>query len=199
MQRRTYAPNRLREIRKAAGLTLEEVGARMKNEMTASTVAKLETGRMALSLDYLLEMADILNVSPSEILHKDARAVRWLPVIGFVEASRWGEAMKHSDEFVPVPAHLKGRNLYVLFPFGDSMDRVVPTGGYIVVDPEDRELRHGKFYVIENSLGETTFKQFWSNPLQLSPCSNNPEHEPIPLGSQPFTVLGRVIHMGADV
>lgn len=199
MNRRTYAPNRLRELRKAAGLTLDEVGARMKSDMAGSTVAKLERGKQALSVDYLLELAEILNVSPAEIIHKEAREVRWLPAIGFVEASQWGEAVRNSDEFVPVPAHLKGRNLFVLYPYGDSMNKVVPEGGYVVVDPDDRELRHGKYYVLMNDGQETTFKKFSSDPLQLLPCSNNPAHEPIPLGSEPFTVVGRVVFIGSEV
>lgn len=104
-----------------------------------------------------------------------------------------------ADRFVPVPVHLKGRNLYGLEPYGDSMDLIIPAGGTIIVDPDDKDLRDGKFYVIENDERLTTFKRFSKDQMALLPCSSNPTHQPIPLGSEPFRVIGRVVFFGGDL
>lgn len=197
---RIYAANRIKELRQAKGLSLEEVGARMRADLTASTISKLENRRMALSLDYLVDIASVLEVPPSEIIQSfGISGIRTIPVAGRIAAGNWRESVQMSDESISVPQHLAGSSLFALRPFGDSMDRLVQDGGFIVVDPEDRELRDRKFYAVANGDGETTFKQFSANPMQLLPCSTNPEHQPIPLGSEPFTVIGRVIYVGQDL
>lgn len=198
MERRTYALNRIKELRKAAGLTLEELGARMRHDLTASTIAKLENSKMALSADYLIEFAQILGVSPSELLFEGAGPARMLPVVGMVEAGQWGEAIKCPERYIGVPGHLRGTKLFVLEPSGDSMDKYVEPGGFIVVDPDQRNLVDGKLYVVQNEDHETTFKKFCANPLQLLPCSTNPAHQPIELGSQAFTVIGKVVFVGFE-
>jgi repressor LexA len=195
---REYAPNRIREWRLARGLSMEGLGGAMANDLTASTIAKLEGRKMALSADYLLDIANVLQVSPGDLLLNGSGA-RMLPVVGKIAAGDWREAVGLSEESIPVPDHLHGANLFVLRQCGDSMDRIVPEGvdgGFIVVDPDQRDLIDRKFYVVMNEHNETTFKQFSQNPLALLPCSNNADCQPIPIGSAPFTVIGRVIYVG---
>lgn len=198
MERRTYAKNRIKELRLARGLTLEELGGRMRHDLTASTVAKLENSRQGLTADYLVELAGILGVTPTELLFEGAIEARMLPVIGTVEAGQWGEAIKTPESYVAVPGHLKGAKLFVLQPQGSSMDLYVPHGGFVVVDPDRRQLLDGKLYVIENAEHETTFKKCSTDPLQLLPCSSDPSHKPIPLGDAPFRVIGQVIFVGFE-
>lgn len=198
---RIYAANRIKQLRTQRGLTMEALGAAMAHDLTASTIAKLEGRKMALSADYLLDMASVLQVNPAELLLEGAGA-RVLPVVGRIAAGNWREAVEMSEESIPVPDHLYGANLFVLRPEGDSMDRIVPEGadgGFVVVDPDQRDLVDRKFYVVMNDLGECTFKQFSQNPLALLPCSNNPSHQPIPIGSAPFTVIGRVVYVGQEL
>lgn len=198
---REYAANRIREWRTKRELSMEALGGAMSHELTASTIAKLEGRKMALSADYILDMAHVLQVSPSDLLLESGGA-RFLPVVGNIAAGNWREAIEMSEDTIPVPGHLMGANLFVLRPDGDSMDRIVPNGvdgGFIVVDPDQRDLADRKFYVVMNDHGETTFKQFSQNPLALLPCSNNPECQPIPVGSAPFTVLGRVVYVGQEL
>lgn len=199
MERRTYAPNRVREVRTARKISQEALGLAMEPQLTGSTIAKLENGRQALSLDYVLEMARVLQCDPADLIVARGALARMVPLIGRVEAGNWREAVEMSLDTVPVPDHVRGSNLFALKATGDSMDRICPDGGTIIVDPDDRELRDKKFYVIMNGGAEATFKQFCASPMQLLPCSNNPEHKPIPLGSEPFTVIGRVVFAGADL
>lgn len=198
---RKYAPNRIKLLRTTLGFTLEELGGAMASELTASTVAKLENSRRALSLDYLNEIADALGVSPMEIIGTGA-GVRYIPIIKQEHAENWRGAAIMNDMKMAIPGHIKGDKLFAIRPDGDSMDRIAPSGdegGYVVVDPEDRELRDGKYYVVLNNEGEVMFRQFCAEPLSLVPASNNPGHQPITLGESPFQVIGRMIHSGRDL
>lgn len=60
--------NRIRALRKERGLTQAELGAKMDSDVTDSTIAKLESGRMALTTTYLQEIARVLGVDPMDIL-----------------------------------------------------------------------------------------------------------------------------------
>lgn len=201
MRERTYAPNNLKKIRKARGVTLDELAARMVPESTASTIAKLENRVMGFTLDYVLSAARALGVQPSEIVEEGGiQTTRVLPVIGSISAGSWQEAVVITDEFMPVPSHLKGANLFVLRPDGTSMNLICtgPTG-FVVVDPDQRDLVDGKTYALMNGDGETTWKSFSAGTMQLLPCSTDPAHQPISIGSTPFTVIGRVIYAGQEL
>lgn len=61
--------SRIREIRKAKGLTLAEVAARVRPQpTTAQTIGRLETGRRHLSLAWLHRLAAALDVAPAELV-----------------------------------------------------------------------------------------------------------------------------------
>jgi SOS-response transcriptional repressor LexA len=115
-----------------------------------------------------------------------------LPLLGSVPAGNWKEAIRDARGTVTVPDPSVPPSAYALEPEGDSMDLVVMEGGRIVIDPDDRELFAGRYYVIQNAEGETTFKQYKEGPPRLVPCSSNPAHQEIPMG-EAFKVLGRVI------
>jgi len=60
---------RLREIRKAKGLTLQQVAERIKPEpTTAQTIGRLETGVRTLTLDWVQRIAEAMDVDPGELL-----------------------------------------------------------------------------------------------------------------------------------
>ena len=60
------SPNHLREIRTARGLTLDAVAERAGTDR--STLAKLETGKRRLSLDWIYRLAIAFGVTPEEIV-----------------------------------------------------------------------------------------------------------------------------------
>ena len=55
--------NRIRDIRKAKGLTLADVAAACTPPTTAQTIGRLETGTRTLSLVWLNRIADALGVT----------------------------------------------------------------------------------------------------------------------------------------
>lgn len=60
--------NRIRDVRKARGLTLDEVARRCEPPTTAQTIGRLETGTRTLSLDWLNRIADALGVDSAALL-----------------------------------------------------------------------------------------------------------------------------------
>lgn len=59
---------RIREVRKAKGLTLEEVGARCAPPTTAQTIGRLETGMRTVSVKWLNRIAAALGVSAADLV-----------------------------------------------------------------------------------------------------------------------------------
>lgn len=72
------------------------------------------------------------------------------------------------------------------------MDLVVPSGTTLTIDPDDKALWPGRRYVIQTEDGETTFKEFQSDPARLVPLSTDDSHQDILLGAEPIIILGRV-------
>ncbi len=60
--------SRVREVRRAKGLTLHDVAERCSPPTTAQTIGRLETGMRTLSLGWLTRIAGALGVDPSELV-----------------------------------------------------------------------------------------------------------------------------------
>lgn len=122
-----------------------------------------------------------------------------LPIVGLVSAGAWREGFEHIRGYMPSPDKSLSRDSFVVVVEGDSMDLVAREGEGIIVDPCDLDLIAGKYYVIRNSGGETTFKRYMDNPARLEPCSSNTAHETIYPGRDEFTVIGRARKRVADL
>ncbi|BAV65868.1 helix-turn-helix domain-containing protein [Sphingobium cloacae] len=59
---------RIRAVRKAKGLTLEQVGALCDPPTTAQTIGRLETGTRTVSVKWLNRIAKALDVSSAELV-----------------------------------------------------------------------------------------------------------------------------------
>ncbi len=60
--------SRIRDVRKAKGMTLDDVAKRCEPPTTAQTIGRLETGMRTLSLDWLNRIADALGVDSAALL-----------------------------------------------------------------------------------------------------------------------------------
>ena len=120
-----------------------------------------------------------------------------VPIVGRIAAGNWREAIAEPLGYLPCP--VGGPNAFALKPEGTSMDLVVGDNALIVVDPDELDLLEGKFYSVMNANGETTFKRYRGDPPQLEPVSSDPSHKVIPLGREPFTVIGRVVWQGSPL
>lgn len=119
-------------------------------------------------------------------------ATAFIPVVGLVSAGSWREGFEVVLERIPSPDPTLSSDAFAVRVSGDSMDKVAQDGEDVIVEPRDRRLINGKYYVVRNGEGETTFKQYRENPSRLEPCSHNPEHRTIYPGEEGFDVIGRV-------
>jgi transcriptional regulator with XRE-family HTH domain len=73
----------IREVRRAKGLTLEEVAARCTPPTTAQTIGRLETGTRTVSVGWLNRIADALGVAAADLVRLPERAD--LPVAAILD------------------------------------------------------------------------------------------------------------------
>lgn len=66
--------NRIRDIRKAKGLTLADLAAACDPPTTAQTIGRLETGMRQLSLGWMNRIAAALGVDPASLMRAEAAA-----------------------------------------------------------------------------------------------------------------------------
>lgn len=190
-------PNRIREIRRERGMTLQDLGE--KAGMHYTTVAKLERSQRGLKLAYLSAIATALGVAPRDLLgaEPEIMPMRMVPLIAQTTAVSWVEAVESPMGAVPSPAG--GANAFALRPDAGTLDLIVGPDAYVVVDPDDRELRDGKIYAMKDGSEQTVFKRFRSEPLQFDPCSSSADGKAIPLGSEPLITIGRVVWQGSEL
>ena len=64
--------NRIRDIRKAKGMTLADLAAACNPPTTAQTIGRLETGMRQLSLRWMDKIAAALEVDPASLMRADS-------------------------------------------------------------------------------------------------------------------------------
>ncbi len=164
-------------------------------EITPDKLSKTLKGTRRLTLEEGNRLRRYYGIKDEQKADRPAM----LPVIGLVSAGAWREGFEQVRDWIPSPDRSLSRDSFVVQIEGDSMDRVAQEGEQVIVDPRDLDLVSGKYYVVRNAAGETTFKQYCENPARLEPCSSNLAHKPILVGQEGFTVIGRVRKKVADL
>lgn len=96
---------RIREVRRAKGLTLADVGARCVPPTTAQTIGRLETGTRTVSVDWLNRIAAALDVTAADLVELPDRAD--LPVAAILGAE--GASAPRHTQVVSAPAPAAGQ------------------------------------------------------------------------------------------
>ncbi|MEL6339795.1 MAG: helix-turn-helix domain-containing protein [Myxococcota bacterium] len=121
--------NRLRELRHAAGLTLQQLADRVGT--TAPTVSRLEKGDRELTVKWMRRFGDALGLRPSEILEVSPKltaqvvgrvgagdAIHWLSVQGDTGA----ESLNFSERFADlIGVRVRGDSMYPVYRDGDLL------------------------------------------------------------------------------
>ena len=100
----------IREIRRAKGLTLAEVGARCTPPTTAQTVGRLETGTRTVSVGWLNRIAAALGVEAADLVKLPDRSD--VPVVAVVDAD--GARAPRGERRVAAPRPAPGTVAIVL-------------------------------------------------------------------------------------
>src|SRR4030095_15471988 len=93
---------RIREVRKAKGLRLDDVARRCLPPTTAQTIGRLETGTRTVSVSWLNRIAAALGVDAADLVDHPTRAE--LEVIA-VLGSNGAQAPKRPGLVVTAPNH----------------------------------------------------------------------------------------------
>ena len=99
--------NRIRDIRKAKGLTLADLGAACDPPTTAQTIGRLETGMRQLSLTWMNRIAAALGVEPATLMRAEAAAAG--QIVAELTAATGPEALTTPREAV-MPNELSSEN-----------------------------------------------------------------------------------------
>jgi repressor LexA len=156
--------------------------------LDASIVSKLLSGKRQLKAHEASKLSQLLGLDELGFT-----AIRHIPVIGFISAGLWKDAIEHPLYMMPAPSDDTPGRAFGVIVEGDSMDRIVVDGATLIVDPDDMDLVTRGIYAVRNGNGATLVKQFMSDPARLEPLSHNPDHKTIFPGRDRFDVIGRVI------
>jgi transcriptional regulator with XRE-family HTH domain len=123
---------RIREVRRAKGLTLADVGARCDPVTTAQTIGRLETGTRTVSVGWLNRIAEALGVEAGDLVKLPERAD--LPVAAILGGD--GAAAPRHPQVVASPGPNVGGIAIIVdsgigdYRAGDEIwcDRVAPDG-----------------------------------------------------------------------
>ena len=147
----------------------------------------------------------IRRVTPAEVAEisrllsmNEGPAVRSIPLIGLASAGVWQEVIEMAEGTKFIPAGLCGKRAFAVTIVGDSMDKLLPEGGWAVVDPDQKHLYAGKVYLIANADEDTTVKRYCGDPGRFEPVSTNEMHKPFFLADVPYRVIGRVVSYGSE-
>ncbi len=130
---------------------------------------------------------------------KKTPSVQFVPVIGLCSAGNWREAILAPGGVMPVPNSVAGPRAFAVEVKGDSMDKIIPDGGFAIVDPDQVQLYNDKVYLIQNSEHEAQVKRYRSNPARFEPASTNELHQTHYIGDGAIKVIGRVVWQGAPL
>ena len=187
-----FDPALVRAKMKEAGLTQAQLAREM--DLPQSAISNLLQGPhkrqvTAQEASFIYELLGIER-QPEVI---------FAPIIGLASAGNWREAILHSQGFQAAPRSVAGKRSFAVEIKGDSMDKLIPDGGFAIVDPDQTQLYNEKVYLIENEDHETQVKMYLANPARFEPCSTNETHCAIVLGEARPRVIGRVVWQGSPL
>jgi repressor LexA len=177
--------NRIRRERERMGMNQAELGARVDPQVTREAVTKWENDRSKPRPDTIAQLAALFGMTISELMGEDAglRSGVRMPLYGWTHA---GEPMEEiaGDDYAYVPPVVAERHPrgFLLRVRGGCMDRVIPDGSLVCVDP-DAEPTTGRIVVVEPTEGESVMRRIYRGNrwVMLVADSWSGEHEDIVL------------------
>lgn len=189
--------NRIKEIRKIHGLTLEKLSGAANT--TATQLARLEKGERKLTFEWMDRISKGFAafghaVRPVDLIEEAAEMLHLHPttknirVIGQVEAGIWREALEWPEDesytvYYPVENLDYAAHCYGLEVCGDSMNLVYPAGTVLIamnLAAYPGRLQSGDNVIVRRKMAEiieATVKelQIRNGKAELWPRSSNPK------------------------
>lgn len=204
MNKKKDIGEKIYELRKMKGMTLEELGSKVG--VGKSTVRKWETGFIAnMRRDKIMLIANALDVSPAYLMGwnesdmKDDDII--IPVYGRVAA---GEPIDASQDniigYEKISQDMARRgDFYALQIKGDSMTPMICDGDTIIVR-EQPDAENGEIVVATINGDDATCKRLRKYKGGIELISINPSYEPFTFDQKdidevPVRILGKVVEM----
>lgn len=196
----------IKRLRKQAGMTQVELAEKL--DVARSTITQWETGRSSPRMGMVQKLAGVFGVTSAEMLAEPtdlpdgampvtaSSATVPLLAIGRVHAGALTDEEEVSHR-VEVPASVLASHprSFALEVEGDCMDRVIPEGSHVLVDP-DREPGNGSIAVVETDSYQAVMRRWYrgSSTLMLTADSHS-EQEDMVFGPEdgPVRVIGTVV------
>lgn len=198
--------DRLRALRKKAGMTQEEVGLKLDPQVTKAAVGAWESGKVRPRLDKLQQLAELFGTTVADLIGEQAEAAisgtsRMVPLLGFAHMGEPCDEGTLADE-VEVPAsiadaHPRG---FMVHAQGGCMDNRFPHDALLLVDP-DMEPVNGQPVLAETSDYGAVVRNYTRgrSTVMLTADSHSGEYDDILAGpgDEPVVCKGRVVwYMG---
>lgn len=170
----------LERYRKSLKLSRAALAERMSEMLgrpiNQQTILKLETGKMNMTEKWLNEFAQVYGRDPVDFM---------------VDAD---EPIPPEGEARKAPAPTDTLESFIMPDY--SMDRLIPKGAEVLVDPARKDLIPGKLYLIEYRQ-EKLVRRYGANPERWEPLSGQ-FHETL-YPSRVVEILGRVVEAYIDL
>lgn len=216
MKKDTFA-NRLYEGLTIRGLKPAEL-SRISG-ISKSSISEYLKGKYEAKQDGVYILSKALNVSEAWLMGADVPMERkneqidnnispmpnniiQIPVIGKITAGQPILANEDVGDFLPVIPEIYGitepSEYFYLLVKGDSMDRRVHDGDYVIIHKQDYAKDGDIIVAIVNGDDEATLKRYKKineQYIQLEPMSTNPIHEAITIDLKEtnFKIIGKAI------
>lgn len=181
----------VRETMKALGIRQAEL-ARAINLPSQSAMSNILNGTRQVKADEATAIYSYLGLR----LGTAGAHVHNIPIIGISAAGSWRESIQMPIGLISIPPQLAGSRSFAVEIHGDSMDKLFPDGTYLVIDPDQKELRPNKCYLLQNGDHETTVKCYQRDPSRFVPMSHNSDHKEFLVSDHDFVVIGRAVWEG---
>lgn len=202
---------RIKQLREEKGISQLEFAKKIN--LTQQSVSAYEKGIREPSLDILKTIADFFGVSTDYILGKSdvrnpikniipATKLLSIPIVGRVPAGEPLLASENIEGYLPIDPSMYGitnpDDFFFLRVAGDSMNKVVKNGSYVLIRKQDYAEDNDVVVAIVNGDEEATlkrFKELGNGFVALKPESYSDEFVDriISLKDTNFKILGKVI------
>ena len=199
----------LKKLRLEKQATQEEVGKVIG--VSKATIMKYEKGIVYnMKRSSVAKLADYFGVSPTYLMGLEEeieptnllKDLLIIPVVGKIRAGEPILAEQNIEDNFFISCSMYNLHspdgLFFLKVIGDSMNNIIPNGGYALIKQQDTAENGDIVVAIVNGDNEATlkrFKQLDNNFVMLEPDSTFNEYQPliINLKDTEFKIIGKVI------
>lgn len=169
--------NKLRELRKIAGWTQEEVAKKLG--VSKQTYSHYENEKRKPSLDTIRDLANVYQVNIDEIFaDQENEYFTPLPIVGTISCGDGIYALEDIEGYEDIPnSWIKGAEHFLLRAKGDSMINARIEDGDLLLIRKQETFENGEIMaVIVNN--EAVLKRIYKSDDMLILQSENPKYPP---------------------